>query len=68
MSSPFNSITIRPKNWSRYNSGISVDFQEACDILETELPKLIQKALQQQSEEVADFKKNLARAKKLGLI
>lgn len=68
MSSPFNSITIRPKNWSRYNSGISIDFQEACDLLETGLPKLIQQALKEQSEEVADFKKNLARAKKLGLV
>jgi prolyl-tRNA synthetase len=68
MSRMYQSITIRPKNWTRYNSSISLDFQEACDLLETGLPALIQASLKEQSEEVADFKKNLARAKKLGLI
>ena len=68
MSNLHQSITIRPKNWTRYNSSISLDFQEACDLLEIGLPKLIQESIKEQSEEVADFKKNLARAKKLGLI
>ena len=68
MSNLFQSITIRPKNWTKYNSSIHLNFQEACDLLEVELPKLIQESIKEQSEEVADFKKNLARAKKLGLI
>lgn len=68
MSRLYQSIIIRPKNWSRHNSSISLEFQEACDLLEVGLPKLIQESIKEQSEEVADFKKNLARAKKLGLI
>ena len=68
MSNLHQSITIRPKNWTKYNTSVSLEFQEACDLLEVELPKLLQQSIKEQSEEVADFKKNLARAKKLGLI
>lgn len=68
MSNLFGDIRITAPNYSKYNSSITLSFQEACDLYETRLPDLIRKTLAEQKEEIADYKMNITRAKKLGLI
>lgn len=68
MSNLFGDIRITAPNYSKYNSSITLSFQEACDLYETRLPELMRKTLAEQKEELEDYKKNLSRAKKLGII
>lgn len=52
----------------RYRKSLLLNFDEACNLLETELPSLIRESLSAQAAQLETYNKNLARAKALGLL
>jgi hypothetical protein len=68
MSYASNDLVSISRGEGRYRKSLLFNFEEACNLLETELPSLIRESLDAQAAELETYNKNLARAKALGLL
>ena len=60
-------ILITPKEHTRYKNSAWIDIEEAFELLEGGLAQKIKDALQDEAKEFTAYRKNVARAKKLGI-